>query len=99
MVRILNLLVIACCLLVISSSADPYNRIFSLDVPADLQDIEYSADQKYILLAAKKELYLHNGITTEGLRTYNLPDGSEFTAMSFSQDSSKFVVAYKISET
>ena len=94
MQKLPHLLLIAVTLLALTQ-CQVYNRIFHINIPADVKDIEYSPDQKYSVLAANTIAYVYNGFTAELIRAVTYPQGSTFVSLAFSQDSSTFIIGAK----
>jgi hypothetical protein len=83
-------------MITLSFSVEPYNRTFQIKIPENVQDIEYSSDQKYIVLASQNQAYLYNGVTNEKINTFVFPTFDySYSSLTFSQDSTKFTIGFR----
>ena len=70
----------------------PYRK--QIVLPTNVKEVEFSPEQKYLAVASDDYLQIYNGVTGGVIKHIPIPDETDFTAFSFSQDSSMMAVGY-----
>jgi hypothetical protein len=95
--KILYLLIIAICLN-LAHNQDIYSSTFARPITGTVHNIEYSPDQKYIVVCTNTQVAIHDGVTAMPKYYVTYPNGYTYNAFSFSQDSATFAVGFSLAD-